>query len=208
MRGDPFIRPWPGPLLRSIPACAGGPTPHPSSRSPRRVYPRVCGGTPHVLIQRLRLSGLSPRVRGDLRQAMLAAEPLRSIPACAGGPSCSGAAGLRIPVYPRVCGGTAASLPEKSLVDGLSPRVRGDPSKTGAFLGCAGSIPACAGGPVTCICRRICSPVYPRVCGGTRTHRDAPAAISGLSPRVRGDQGPLPLRVAPRRSIPACAGGP
>ena len=30
-----------------------------------RVYPRVCGGTPNVLIVFQKVEGLSPRVRGN-----------------------------------------------------------------------------------------------------------------------------------------------
>ena len=33
-------------ILRSIPACAGEPVIRPSRRGQKRVYPRVCGGTP------------------------------------------------------------------------------------------------------------------------------------------------------------------
>ena len=50
--------------------------------------------------------------------------------------------------------------------------------------------------------------VYPRVCGGTATYRDAQVVAAGLSPRVRGNPKPKPATRARQRSIPACAGEP
>ena len=93
--------------LRSIPACAGEPAVARRRMCPRKVYPRVCGGTlatraedrggravyPRVCggtgyygtAARCSL-GLSPRVRGNRRQPGGLQPPLRSIPACAGEP--------------------------------------------------------------------------------------------------------------------------
>ena len=99
--------------LRSIPAGAG------EIRLVTRVYPRGCGGT---AFQGVKLVGLSPRVRGNLKDS---------------------------PVYPRGCGGTrsladprnlrrnrsipaGAGEPDSPLPrnhtssQGLSPRVRGN----------------------------------------------------------------------------------
>ena len=50
--------------------------------------------------------------------------------------------------------------------------------------------------------------VYPRVCGGTLDMPPPIAAISGLSPRVRGNPHFERQRTHPRGSIPACAGEP
>ena len=52
------------------------------------------------------------------------------------------------------------------------------------------------------------SAVYPRVCGGTRKSRCRCVYSSGLSPRVRGNQGLLADRQRRAGSIPACAGEP
>ena len=49
----------------SIPACAGEPPPGVLCRTLNRVYPRVCGGTPKVLLDAQFPQGLSPRVRGN-----------------------------------------------------------------------------------------------------------------------------------------------
>ena len=52
-------------VARSIPACAGEPRPGSSPPHKPRVYPRVCGGTVCSPVSRLRVFGLSPRVRGN-----------------------------------------------------------------------------------------------------------------------------------------------
>ena len=72
--------------MGSIPACAGEPADSGVTPSPCWVYPRVCGGTLHIVLSPLYLSGLSPRVRGNLNRASTKY--------------------FCTPVYPRVCGGT------------------------------------------------------------------------------------------------------
>ena len=72
--------------MRSIPACAGEPIPSQTTGSPRRVYPRVCGGTWEPNEQTLVVRGLSPRVRGNRPLTMPHPNGPRSIPACAGEP--------------------------------------------------------------------------------------------------------------------------
>ena len=52
--------------------------------SPPRVYPRVCGGSCHLLNPATRQIGLSPRVRGKPPPPGRRAGLTRSIPACAG----------------------------------------------------------------------------------------------------------------------------
>ena len=91
---------------------------------------------------------------------------------------------------------------------GLSPRVRGNPetARGRAFIG--GSIPACAGEPSTIFPYQTPIWVYPRVCGGTLSHRTFRFFVPGLSPRVRGNLLPRRCHVNKKRSIPACAGEP
>ena len=91
----------------SIPACAGEPRSASRCRSRRRVYPRVCGGTATRPGQRVTVTGLSPRVRGNHHRALALHGALGSIPACAGEPPAVWGAGMRL--------------------TGLSPRVRGNP---------------------------------------------------------------------------------
>ena len=69
---------------RSIPACAGEASARPSTHPRRRVYPRVCGGSPTASSTARRTKGLSPRVRGKLQSATRYRAASRSIPACAG----------------------------------------------------------------------------------------------------------------------------
>ena len=99
------------------------------------------------LRRRPRLSGLSPRVRGNQLAKWEQWQKDRSIPACAGEPSPGDRAADRNTVYPRVCGGTADTLVPRSIDAGLSPRVRGNRAGVDNIASHAGSIPACAGEP-------------------------------------------------------------
>ena len=132
----------------------------------------------------------------------------RSIPACAGEPSCARTYRRYPWVYPRVCGGTSTAADSDSVSIGLSPRVRGNrttPPKRNANLR---SIPACAGEPLESPPQCCGSQVYPRVCGGTPSTLGAAGSIGGLSPRVRGNRPLWPPRCRRGGSIPACAGEP
>ena len=165
---------------RSIPACAGEPI------SARFAYPRNDAG------------GLSPRVRGEPSMCARSWRPGGSIPACAGEPSMDidRAGAMHIPVYPRVCGGTAH----------WHCRIQLPPCRV---------YPRVCGG--TCLarhtrCRRHTA-VYPRVCGGTsniRLHGCLCNQTCGLSPRVRGNPASTDGNsdMPAQRSIPACAGEP
>ena len=132
---------------RSIPACAGEPASLGSLRDPFMVYPRVCGGTGQGDGQPPAVVGLSPRVRGNLPHPPIDIRRRRSIPACAGEPWAALGRITGPQVYPRVCGGTDMPLMDIGEVDGLSPRVRGNPGGSGIYEWTAGSIPACAGEP-------------------------------------------------------------
>ena len=87
-----------------------------------------------------------------------------------------------------MCGGTLTAKPAAPWEQGLSPRVRGEPSANGA-------------------CNAACT-VYPRVCGGTTNHPPVSDSTSGLSPRVRGNPTLIWYETSATRSIPACAGEP
>ena len=112
----------------SIPARAGEPHPFGVEHWTVRVYPRACGGTPILLFSAIRLSGLSPRVRGNRGIVEYLAHHQGSIPARAGEPSCSSTRFAVAAVYPRACGGTSHGVPLEDLLTGLSPRVRGNRS--------------------------------------------------------------------------------
>ena len=71
---------------RSIPACAGEPNAGGGGANVHKVYPRVCGGTsPQPRISH-RVTGLSPRVRGNPPRRVDRLPHRGSIPACAGEP--------------------------------------------------------------------------------------------------------------------------
>ena len=172
----------------SIPACAGEPRrPPPRLWSPR-VYPRVCGGTAAGPPVHPPVAGLSPRVRGNRGYDRPVGQREGSIPACAGEPIRQCHRARLDGVYPRVCGGTILDQTIIRPRQGLSPRVRGNPSSGCGGCGCPGSIPACAGEPHLAGPRGCGCGVYPRVCGGTVPDKAQCRAAGGLSPRVRGNR--------------------
>ena len=95
------------------------------------VYPRVCGGTPPDAGIAPVVKGLSPRVRGNLGNAVAHLACRGSIPACAGEPRLVGRPSHALWVYPRVCGGTGSIVRGERGAIGLSPRVRGNPFRRG-----------------------------------------------------------------------------
>ena len=78
-----------------------------------------------------------------------------------------------------------------ATITGLSPRVRENRPLRSLDLRVSGSIPACAGEPLTRTTKCARSTVYPRVCGGTHHGTESAPHQHGLSPRVRGN--PLQL---------------
>ena len=195
-------------LHRSIPACAGEPRHCRRSRRPRRVYPRVCGGTRAPAAERCDGGGLSPRVRGNRQSSPPLLLENRSIPACAGEPRNSPSATSMGQVYPRVCGGTRRRQVCAASSRGLSPRVRGNRAFVLIAATAVRSIPACAGEPTMRRSGRRACGVYPRVCGGTQVDVGTGRHDEGLSPRVRGNLRPVVQHHRPVGSIPACAGEP
>ena len=208
VRGNRFDNGRAAHLAGSIPACAGEPRKDIQQSPPTGVYPRVCGGTPPPPPEYCPLLGLSPRVRGNPAVVRSSVITMRSIPACAGEPRYGRRTRRSIRVYPRVCGGTVSSGIPRATGGGLSPRVRGNRNHGGNRGDRQGSIPACAGEPTTCHWRERRETVYPRVCGGTCSDTANGKRVTGLSPRVRGNQYEGDGRQYSRGSIPACAGEP
>ena len=134
-------------MVGSIPACAGEPQTRRRPAHCGEVYPRVCGGTRGAMLILSVPDGLSPRVRGNLSPGNRPDGGGRSIPACAGEPGQAIPAQGNRRVYPRVCGGTHTHDKQIGAINGLSPRVRGNPSGGKASGGAQRSIPACAGEP-------------------------------------------------------------
>ena len=208
VRGNPVVQPHHHIVIRSIPACAGEPGGGRQVIIYSGVYPRVCGGTLLTTSRDLAMSGLSPRVRGNLFGVVADSAPEGSIPACAGEPHGVTPTSTMRPVYPRVCGGTASKAGILTAPGGLSPRVRGNLLCRLADVSPRWSIPACAGEPARDTERQPLPSVYPRVCGGTRPCRWHCSRYRGLSPRVRGNRVAHRGRNRVNGSIPACAGEP
>ena len=111
-------------------------------------------------------------------------------------------------VYPRACGGTTITKTIAATDYGLSPRVRGNPTRGRSLANGYGSIPARAGEPpLTAFCASR-KGVYPRACGGTVPGVAGAVTGRGLSPRVRGNREHRRAAHERRGSIPARAGEP
>ena len=107
----------------------------------------MCGGTTTISLKMLPGMGLSPRVRGNQGGSGLERRGEGTIPAYAGEPADVRAIWPSSRDYPRVCGGTAFQGAENAIVEGLSPRVRGNPLLVAVLERQLGTIPACAGEP-------------------------------------------------------------
>ena len=167
VRGNRVVSGLAGLCSGSIPACAGEPRSAATRYRGPWVYPRVCGGTTAIAKQISSEGGLSPRVRGNPASMNQKGRCIRSIPACAGEPSAAEMPTMKVEVYPRVCGGTISPCSCRRRVNGLSPRVRGNPAAISQQTAELRSIPACAGEPDSVVCAGNITRVYPRVCGGT-----------------------------------------
>ena len=172
---------------RSIPACTGQPRSSAPDDSPTSVYPRVYGATRCESCGAKMQAGLSPRVRGNLSEIDAVAQQVGSIPACTGQPGLPEDVQRGFGVYPRVYGATQTRPVDPLEKEGLSPRVRGNPTNwTEGLLG-ERSIPACTGQPRPRTSASLRRRVYPRVYGATAAHVFHVRGVSGLSPRVRGN---------------------
>ena len=131
-----------------------------------------------------------------------------SIPALAGEPPWTVSPTPLRTVYPRACGGTNIPLPKSASLDGLSPRLRGNPALPLHRQTHLGSIPALAGEPYSVGKHIPAGRVYPRACGGTPLRSSQIADSRGLSPRLRGNRSVSDYHDVPLGSIPALAGEP
>ena len=127
-----------------------------------RVYPRVGGGTMPACPVLADSLGLSPRGRGNRRQASKQIVYYRSIPAWAAVIAPPMAPVMAAPVYPRVGGGTMSGEAAAGAADGLSPRGRGNRLHEHVARILWGSIPAWAGEPGSSASWTTPPAVYPR----------------------------------------------
>ena len=91
---------------------------------------------------------------------------------------------------------------------GLSPRVRGNPTPRARTAAACRSIPASAGEPRSPRPSSTAPRVYPRECGGTSGSAGLFVRPAGLSPRVRGNRARTTSNAFSPGSIPASAGEP
>jgi len=146
-RGNPPACRFPPPSPGCIPACAGEPPWRRTATDPPRVHPRVRGGTGGTRVCFRRMSGASPRARGNRDGGPLLHQRAGCIPACAGEPRGRSARLPRCGVHPRVRGGTWSVLTSTPHCPGASPRARGNRRVAGRVARLVGCIPACAGEP-------------------------------------------------------------
>ena len=137
-----------------------------------------------------RKTGLSPRLRGNLKSSPFNPVSARSIPAPTGKPFASPPAKSNGQVYPRAYGETDQAVPLGLDLQGLSPRLRGNQLTTPGGIGKSRSIPAPTGkpGPEGRLSRL--AQVYPRAYGETHYYGDDCPGGHGLSPRLRGNPEP------------------
>ncbi len=152
--------------------------------------------------------GLSPHMRGNLQQGVLALAGLGSIPAHAGEPVWPSVLGRIRRVYPRTCGGTFIVRFPFYRFWGLSPHMRGNLPIVMFSVIPRGSIPAHAGEPDRRHSHSALERVYPRTCGGTHGWPAFWVALNGLSPHMRGNPILPPAHPRDGGSIPAHAGEP
>ena len=152
--------------------------------------------------------GLSPRARGNLALVGASNGFHGTIPACAGEPHRNRGANVLDGDYPRVRGGTADWTRGAVYVEGLSPRARGNRQQRGIVHAVRGTIPACAGEPLSRQAANFIAGDYPRVRGGTDMITSTQATQYGLSPRARGNRAVRVRAGLGFGTIPACAGEP
>ena len=147
MRGNRMRLPVWMRLRGSIPAHAGKPKALCLLRGHCRVYPRPCGETVIFKYESRHDWGLSPPMRGNLRELRGARLGRGSIPAHAGKPSPRTAWTQYSGVYPRPCGETTTTEFCTMHTQGLSPPMRGNRIHFFLRFVLNGSIPAHAGKP-------------------------------------------------------------
>ncbi len=150
--------------------------------------------------------GPSPRARGAGSFLRWRGGAAGSIPACAGSSVLRNYEAVRLRVHPRVRGEQLDDRGGHAAASGPSPRARGAVQAARTQEAVHGSIPACAGSSRTTGHRAGRPWVHPRVRGEQFTSRRFSTSRRGPSPRARGAELLRQLRLAGRRSIPACAG--
>ena len=150
--------------------------------------------------------GLSPYVRGKLKQCKFFLDIFGSIPVCTGETRIRILPCSRNGVYPRMYGGNNPSSAARDLFPGLSPYVRGKLLARYIVHQERRSIPVCTGETVSSIPIPFLIQVYPRMYGGNLPNFETRFFVQGLSPYVRGKRNTLRHLGRYSRSIPVCTG--
>ena len=111
-------------------------------------------------------------------------------------------------VYPHVCGATTFHAYDRKNLNGLSPRVWGNPLCVLFVRSGMWSIPTCVGQPCGERIPLADETVYPHVCGATVPDSRPAWQRRGLSPRVWGNQFAERTCGLYLGSIPTCVGQP
>ena len=175
---------------------------------------RKCGeslrrrGNPGRTLVRIVPTGPIPAQAGEPCQSRSRRPHRRAYPRAGGGPRDMTQGMDASRAYPRAGGGTMKSRPIYTVIQGLSPRRRGNQGGELLSVGGEGPIPAQAGEPRADKWRFERHWAYPRAGGGTTPSCSNTVACSGLSPRRRGN--PCLARFTNLRfgPIPAQAGEP
>ena len=186
VRGARRWRRRPSSAAGIIPACAGS-TADPEMRTTRNGdHPRMCGEHDCGLQSRWRCMGSSPHVRGAHHVRDLVGRVLGIIPACAGSTLDVVVQGKPGKDHPRMCGEHEFRTGKSLVNSGSSPHVRG-----------------------ALVIHHAPAPFmrdHPRMCGEHWTLSGQRKRPWGSSPHVRGALSGLPVVLAWRGIIPACAG--
>ena len=152
--------------------------------------------------------GLSPRVRGSHAHVGAGRAVAGSIPAGTGKPLARRSLDSQARVYPRGYGEASPFQIGNCFGHGLSPRVRGSPTRWLSHLLFLRSIPAGTGKPPNATYIPDSVRVYPRGYGEALVGHRHTHPPCGLSPRVRGSQRQRLFHALIIRSIPAGTGKP
>ena len=147
----------------------------------------MCGEKACRLMNTPSVTGSPPRVRGEVRDHLIAVDALRITPACAGRRIGCNHRCLFCSDHPRVCGEKYADWLDCSMTVGSPPRVRGEAVKSWACAEYGRITPACAGRRCIWNRRTPADEDHPRVCGEKPKIREAVIVFNGSPPRVRGE---------------------
>ena len=145
-------------------------------------------------------------MRGQRRYVVYFTRNVRIIPARAGPTMPSAGSTTVSEDHPRSCGANAQVTHYMAVTGGSSPLVRGQQGRAARCRLVERIIPARAGPTRSSRHGLTHLPDHPRSCGANRLLRIQPAASTGSSPLVRGQQNHEPRRHAEIWIIPARAG--